>query len=158
MCLKVFFILKVSWGRFSRTVKICYCEFFYYSFRKLSWPCKRSCQSNASSTSPWCWNRGPKALRVNCFSCTNRRCLLRSGMLPCSFHFLCLLFCLSHTTTGTHTHTHTFLLSIQAAFRPQCHLSALAQQWRQLTLHLHNHTHIHSAQYILIGFITGGQF
>lgn len=32
--------------------------------------------------------------------------------------------------------THTFLLCIQTAFGPLCHLSVLAQQGRQLTLHL----------------------
>lgn len=95
-------------------------------------------------------------------------------MIPFYSLFLCFLFSFTHTNLHARTHkTHTFLLSIQAAFEPQCHLSALAQQGRQLTLHLltlslsHTHTHIyihtqstnahththtliHSARYILM--------
>lgn len=113
-----------------------------------SWPCKRSCQSNASSISPSCWSRGRKALEANCFSCMNRRCLLRYKsattiyLFPPYSLFLCLLFCATHSHHLTHTHT--FLLSIQVAFGPRCHLSALAWQGWQLALHLPYYTQTHA--------------
>lgn len=59
-------------------VYICKLTFMWcVYFRTWSWPCRRSCQSNASSTSPWYWSRGRRALAANCSSCTNRRCFLR---------------------------------------------------------------------------------
>lgn len=74
--------------------------------RTWSWPCKRNCQSNASSTSLWCWSRGWRVPAAGCFSFMNRRCSLRYKML----------FCLISCPTYTHTRTHT-LFSIPAAFR-----------------------------------------
>lgn len=46
------------------------------------------------------------------------------------------VFCFSPFLSDANTHTRTLLLCIQTTFGPPCHLSVLAQQGRQLTLHL----------------------